>query len=167
MKRLPWKYSAGFIDGEGCLDLSFQKKMFLTPRVRVCQSISQRNVVEMLKNSYGGYTSIREVTNPKWQDSIEWSLWNYKRVCPFLRNIAKHLIVKKEQARFILWMEKHLKGKAVTYEVGKAVQKQMSLMKKDPHRLSERAVKELLPILPREVYENTRQIELFADAIVG
>ena len=143
MKRLSWKYIAGLIDGEGCLDVQVTKGVYVRPRVRIGMTKSSMMLLDMLKTNHGGYLTYRESKNDNWEDSVCWELCGYSQVMPFLRNIANHLYVKHEQARFLLWMEKEIKGKQVADEARQFIRSELTAMKRDPHRLSEKAQIEL------------------------
>jgi hypothetical protein len=153
MKRLPWKYIAGFVDGEGCIDFQQTKLtngyFILAPRVRVALSEPGLDVLKNLQNSFGGsiIKRNRKSSNPNWADAYSWELTGYKKVCMFLRNFVKHLIIKKEQARLLLWMETNMKGKKVGMEERQFAKDELSAMKKDPHRLSETAQERILEML--------------------
>ena len=147
MKRLPWKYLAGLIDGEGCIDVQVTKGVYLRPRLRIGLADNALFLLEMIKNSLGGYFTKRDSNNPKWQSSTTLDFSGYKQVCPVLRNVVNQLYLKKEQARFCLWMERELKGKHVSTEVRDAVREELKLMKRDPHRLSESAQVKILGML--------------------
>lgn len=147
MKRLPWKYLAGLIDGEGCVDVQVIKQIYVRPRLRIAMTEPAREILEMCKNSYGGALCERTQTNERWTNSISWELAGYSQACPVLRNVVNHLILKKEQARLCLWMETHLKGLHVSTAVRDAVRDELKLMKRDPHRLSERAQDRILAML--------------------
>ena len=151
MKRLPKKYIAGFFDGEGCIDFRPNKltngHTILVPRVRIGLAESGLDVLEMIHNTYGGGIYKRESKNPAWQDSYSWELSNYKRVCMFLREIVVHLVIKKEQARLVLWMETNFKGKYDCEEHRRYVKEELTAMKLHPHRLSEIAQEKLLGML--------------------
>jgi hypothetical protein len=147
MKRLPWKYLAGFIDGEGCIDVRVDRKLYVSPRLRITQAVVGREIIESCANSYGGQLREAKSSNPNWSDKIEWYLCGYRLVCPVLRNIVNHLILKKEQARLVLWMEEHIKGLHVSTQVRDAIREELKLMKDDAHRLSERAQDRLLAML--------------------
>lgn len=150
MKRLSWKYLAGLIDGEGCIDIVVNKRddvYYVQPRVRITMTIVAEELMDNICNNFAGNREYRTTNNPKWQDSITWSASGYNRACTFLRNITNHLIVKKEQARFALWMETNLKGRKLPAEAVTAVKDEMKLMKRDPHRLSEQAQERILGML--------------------
>jgi len=150
MKRLSWKYLAGLVDGEGCIDVQVTKvgsNHYVRPRVRVGMADNALFLLEMMQNSFGGHLCKRESKNPNWQSSTSWELTGYKKSCMFLRNIVNSLFLKREQARFCLWMETNIKGKQVSTEVRDAIREELKLMKRDSHRLSERAQVRILGML--------------------
>lgn len=147
MKRLPWKYLAGLIDGEGCFDLHISEKKRIQPRLRISLVESCIHVLEMAKNTYGGTLNSRTTNNPKWQNSISWELVGYRLVCKCIHNIVPHLLIKQQQARLLLWMMNNLRGKTLSLELVQVAKEEMSLMKKDPHRLSEIAEKNISQML--------------------
>jgi len=139
MKRLSWKYIAGFVDGEGCIDIQASKGDYIIPRLRIALAAEGKEVLDILQTNFGGSLFLRKSKNPNWSDAYSWEITGYKRVASFLRNIVNHLIIKKQQARFILWCESNLKGKLLTKEVRKNAIQEVKAMKRDPHRLSEKA----------------------------
>lgn len=152
MKRLPWKYLAGLIDGEGCIDVQTsrvkgQDTVYIRPRVRIGMAANARFLLDMINNSLGGYFEVRISKNENWQDAHTLTWAGYKQTSMFLRNIVNHLILKKEQARLCLWMETNIKGKQVSTEVRDAIREELKLMKRDPHRLSEKAQEKILGML--------------------
>lgn len=150
MKRVSWKYLAGLIDGEGCIDLATTKVnevFYIQPRLRIAMADVAKFLLEQCQANFGGHLEHRESKNEKWQSSTGWTLSGYKQACPVLRNVVNHLILKKEQARFCLWMETNLKGTRLQQEVLDAVRDELKLMKRDPHRLSETAQEHILMFL--------------------
>lgn len=147
MKRVPWKYLAGLVDGEGCIDVQVTSCVYVRPRLRVCLADNSRFLLEMIHNSLGGVLYNRGSKDPKWQTSTSLEFCGYSQACQVLRNIVNHLILKKEQARFCLWMETNIKGLHVSTEVRDAIREELKLMKRDPHRLSEKAQERILGML--------------------
>lgn len=150
MKRVSWKYLAGLIDGEGCIDLATTKvndQFYIQPRLRIGMADNARFLLEMCQLNFGGYFSTRESKNENWQSSTCWTLSGYKNTCSVLRNVVNHLLLKKEQARFCLWMETNLKGTRLQQDVLNVVREELKLMKRDPHRLSEKAQERILSLL--------------------
>lgn len=152
MKRVSWKYLAGLIDGEGCIDVQVTRigdKFYVRPRLRIAMADVAKELLEMCQLNFGGHLCKRAHSKIKdgWSDATSWELSGYKQSCPTLRNIVNHLILKREQARFCLWMETNLKGKHVGQEVVNKCREVLKLMKRDPHRLSESAQEEILVML--------------------
>jgi hypothetical protein len=147
MKRLSWKYIAGLIDGEGCLDVqhtynkNYPDSAYIRPRLRVTMSANAHFVLDMLHQNLGGGLSKRprKFDNPNWQDAYEWSIEG-KRARPVLQNIVNHLYIKKEQAKLLIWMIDNLMGKHAPVSVREHLKEELKAMKRDPHRLSEVAV---------------------------
>lgn len=100
----------------------------------------------MLQTNHGGGCYERKGSGNH-QDSVCWELSGYKLVCPFLRNFSNHLFLKKEQARFLLWMEQNIKGQQVGTEVRDAIREELKAMKLDPQRLSEKAQERIIKLL--------------------
>lgn len=143
MKRLSWKYLAGLIDGEGCIDVQVTNQVYVRPRLRVGLVATSDFLLEMCKANFGGVLCAREGSGTH-QPSLSWECAGYAVACPILRNVVNHLFLKKEQARFCLWMETNIKGQHVSTEVRDAIREELALMKRDPHRLSEKAQARLL-----------------------
>lgn len=144
MKHLSWKYVAGLVDGEGCIDIQASKGNYLTPRVRIALTEPGKEVIDLLYNNFSGHVYENIPSNENWAKSYRWELTGYHRTCPMLRNIVNHLIIKKEQAKLILWMESNLKGKWLNVETRQVAIEELKAMKRDPHRLSEKAQARLL-----------------------
>jgi len=152
MKRVSWKYLAGLIDGEGCIDVQVTKvgdKFYIRPRLRIGMCNVALELLTMCQLNFGGHLCKKEnsLKNDNWNDATSWELAGYKTSCPVLRNVVNHLILKKEQARFCLWMESELKGKHIGQECVDSCREKLKLMKRDPHRLSEQAQEEILVML--------------------
>ena len=147
MKRISWKYLAGFIDGEGCIDVQVTNGVYVRPRLRLGMAKNAIALLGLIQNSLGGNFEHRESKNPNWQDAVTLSWSGYNKACPVLRNVVNHLFLKREQARFCLWMETNIKGKQVSTEVRDAIREELKLMKRDPHRLSEKAQERILEML--------------------
>lgn len=142
MKRLSWKYIAGLIDGEGCIDVHVNRGVYIRPRVRICLSAPSKFVLDCLQANHGGYLYHRPGKGD-WQDSWSWELQGYRDCGFFLRNIVNHLYIKQEQVRLVLWMETNVKGKPVGTEARDLIRAELKAMKRDPHRLSEVAQKRI------------------------
>ena len=150
MKRYSWKYLAGLIDGEGCIDVQVTKvgeEHYVRPRLRIAMSNVALELLETIKLNHGGYLCQRKFDKPEWNDATSWELAGYNPCCTFLRNVVNHLVLKREQVRLCLWMETNVKGKHVSTQVRDAIREELKLMKRDQHRLSERAQERILSLL--------------------
>lgn len=152
MKRLSWKYIAGLVDGEGCIESRlFRDKrlnnepLYIRPRLRITLSESCYFVLENIKIHYGGTLLKRESTNPNWQSSWTWTIEG-KKIRPFLQNLAKHLLIKKEQALLAIWVQDHLRKKGMQFAEPpkQCASQEMKAMKTDPQRLSEAAIRKIV-----------------------
>lgn len=147
MKRLSWKYIAGLIDGEGCINFQYvyQKppydhgRKYITPRVRICMVESCIFILENLHTNFGGELSTRHFEREEWQSASNWQIQG-KKIRPFLQNIVNHLYIKKEQCKFCIWFIDNVMGKQVDPSVTQCALNELKAMKVDPHRLSEKAV---------------------------
>ncbi len=151
MKRLSWKYIAGLVDGEGCIDATLfrdkrmkHKPLYIRPRIRITFSENCRFVLDILKTNHGGSISVRISTNPNWQNAHTWTLEG-RRLRPFLQNIAGHLEIKKQQAFLAIWIQDHLRKQGMQFaeEPKQCACKEMKAMKADPQRLSETAIQKI------------------------
>lgn len=150
MKRLSWKYIAGLIDGEGTLDVQVTKGIYVRPRVRINMTTHTAGfLLEWLHANFGGYLYLREYKQENWNQSTSWELVGYGQACTFLRNVVNHLYIKQEQARFLLYLERSVKGKPVGQDVRELIRNELKAMKHDPHRLSEVAEAQIDALLKR------------------
>lgn len=147
MKRLPTKYLAGLIDGEGCIDFHLSHGSYLRPRLRISLVSHCKDILEMIQNTYKGKIYFKKSTNSNWQDVCNYELTGYKDVGYLLRNIKNFLHIKKEQAELILQLENSVRGKVVSDKAIRTIKEELKLMKKDSHRLSEKAVERILQML--------------------
>ena len=103
MSKKTAAYLAGLIDGEGCLEIQKRKKkecigeIAYVPRVRIC--MTNKEIIEWLRNSFGGYIFER-AANGNQRKSWTWALL-YRKVKPFIDAIYPYLRVKKKQAEIL------------------------------------------------------------------
>lgn len=153
MKRLSWKYIAGLVDGEGCIDSRLfrdkrmkHKPLYILPRVRITLSDNCLFILDMFKANHGGCLEPRNLSrkNPDWQDCTTWSLQGTK-LRPFLQNIANHMYIKREQALLAIWIQDHLRKQGMQFseDPKQCACKEMKAMKADPQRLSEAAIRKI------------------------
>jgi hypothetical protein len=147
MKRLSWKYLAGLIDGEGCIDMQGSvhprdRVYYCRPRLRMTLSgEGGKNLLDMLSANFGGHFDPKRTweTNPNWQPAYSWQLTGSAHLRSVLQNLCNHLILKKEQAKFAIWWIDNIGGKQAPEEVRRFGTAELKAMKKDPQRLSEKA----------------------------
>ena len=150
MKRYSWKYLAGLIDGEGCIDIqatNVGSETYIRPRLRIGMSNVALDLLKSIQLNHGGHLVSRTFDKPEWSDATSWELVGYKQACMFLRSIVNHLVLKKEQVRLLLWMETNIKGKQVSTQVRDAIREELKLMKRDQRRLSEKAQERIKSLL--------------------
>lgn len=151
MKRLSWKYIAGLIDGEGCIDMQIgritvkgNEQFYCRPRLRVTLAgLAGPLVLDQLASNFGGHFDKTRFGNEKWQPAYTWSLTGKTHLRSFLQNIVNHLIIKKEQAKFAIFWIDLIGGKHVSQGARHFAHDELKAMKKDPQRLSEKAVENL------------------------
>lgn len=155
MKRPSWKYMAGLVDGEGCIDMqgTVDKRdgtYYCRPRFRMTLSGKPgEDMIPVFIANYGGCQEgeKRVWSNPNWLKPYTWCLTGKQHLRPFLQNIVNHLVIKKEQARLAIWWVDNFHGKHVADRAKRFGTDEFKAMKKDPHRLSERAVVEIKKLL--------------------
>jgi hypothetical protein len=167
MKRLSWKYIAGLVDGEGCIDFELCKlskcrvknknRRNILPRIRITLTDKSLFILESLKTNHGGHISHSDLKgnkkyNSNWNAASWWELHG-RQARPFLQNIVNHTYIKKEQIKFLIWWIDNMMGKRINVlgnenmdAVRMRAHDELKAMKKDPQRLSERAEEEILKI---------------------
>jgi len=120
ISTLSIQYVAGFFDGEGCVNIYQTKKGVKKDRIgyQLTTSIfnSDKEVVEKLKKSLGGYIQIRKRNTDKWKDGYVWRLIT-NHASKFLKEILPFLIIKKEQAKVAIEFQELRQRK--TYQFGR------------------------------------------------
>lgn len=159
MKHLSWKYVAGLFDGEGCFDFQVVKRNHegtkearywnIAPRMRISMAEGAASVLELLKNQCGGsvhYSDANQQKNANWSPTAAWEFQG-SRIRAVIVYMLPSLIIKREQAKFLIWYIDNFLGKRHdSYREGtiaaarKIAYEEMKLLKRDPQRLSERAV---------------------------
>jgi hypothetical protein len=146
---------AGLVDGEGCIDMqgSVDKRdgtYYCRPRLRMTLSGRPGEIlIPVFIANFGGTMDDkngRPWDNPNWLQPHTWCLTGKQHLRPFLQNIVNHLVIKREQARFAIWWIDNLMGKHVTDNVRRFGTDEFKAMKRDPHRLNERAILEISKI---------------------
>jgi hypothetical protein len=146
------EYLAGFFDGEGCIDTQYMyprgytDRFYVRPRVRVSQAISGRVVIDALSAQFGGHVSERKAQNHRQQESVSWEFLDKPGVLRMLKLMLPHLVIKKEQAKLVVWWLENASGRyggrghrPNIQAARKLFSDELKAMKLDPQRLSERA----------------------------
>lgn len=160
MKRLSWKYIAGLIDGEGCIDFQChvnqqngEPRLYIVPRLRIGMSLPAKDVLEQLKLDLGGNVWIKKHTqeNTNWAPHYYWQIQG-KSLRPILQNIVNHLIIKREQARLCIWWIDRCMGRQFNkldqvIPIRQCARDELKAMKLDPHRLNGEAIKKIMQLI--------------------
>jgi hypothetical protein len=160
MKRLSWKYIAGLIDGEGCIDFQCHvdqrnkvKRLYIVPRLRIAMTDIAKIVLDMCQANFGGniWEAKRNQYNPNWRPAYYWQVQG-KQLRPLLQNVVNHLIIKKEQAKLCIWWIDKCMGKQFNHldnvePIRQCAKDEISAMKTDPHRLSGMAIQKLIELM--------------------
>jgi len=104
MKETDKAWTAGIIDGEGCIGVYKNNKGFC--KTFNCHlNVANTNVLMLnqLKEFWGGkiYPD-RHRLKYGWKECWVWQLNKGKEISRFLKNILPYLVVKKEQAEMML-----------------------------------------------------------------
>jgi len=95
--REDMSYLAGIIDGEGCFYLAKRKQRgnhsaYKTPRIVVANT--NIDLMNWLKENFGGYVTEHTPDNPKWSKSYQWTIAGNKAL--MLANWIKPLLIVKQ-----------------------------------------------------------------------
>lgn len=107
MSKLTAAYLAGLIDGEGSIEIrkikndSSSNGIYHRPRIRI--AVTDRDIIQWLKNSFGGYIYIQRNSNKhiKWKDAYCWVVANQKLVSEIIEKIYPYLRIKKSNAEIL------------------------------------------------------------------
>lgn len=119
-------YTAGLIDGEGCIDIGINKSLYnrglaKNPQYIVRVTIHMTDVapLEYLQSIFGGSVIKRNRTaksyKPHWKDSYDWKIAS-KSATDLLAEIEPYLINKREQALVALEFTPNVCGVKLTSE---------------------------------------------------
>jgi len=98
MSKLTAAYVAGLLDGEGSLEIRRDNRKH-EARIRVC--LTNKELIDWLYNSFGGYLSERKFNDNRWNDAYVWCIKGTKKVSPFIEKVYPYLKIKKEHAGVI------------------------------------------------------------------
>lgn len=126
------EYAAGFMDGEGCINVSSCRSIMF---IRILIVNTNLEVLKMFQQKWGGDISENKQHKINWKISYTWRV-SHAACLAFLNDIYPFLIVKKKQAEaaFIFFSSRPGKGKCWTdsrlAEANEAIDQIKSLNKK-------------------------------------
>jgi len=101
MKKTDLAYTAGIIDGEGCIHIRRQQdKRYnncLKYGLNVQVTSTDEWLCKWLQMAWGGSVYYGKKNNPKWRSYWCWSIVN-RQALSFLKSISAYLRLKKPQA---------------------------------------------------------------------
>lgn len=105
MSKLTASYIAGFVDGEGYISIYpvTRKTTYFISCIKITNT--NKEIIEWLHDSYGGYFYTRNFGKNKWKTAYTWTLTD-KKVVPVLQKITPYLKIKRKQAEIVLKREK-------------------------------------------------------------
>lgn len=96
-------YTAGIIDGEGCLAIRECKKTTSTQYQAYVQvALTNEELVFWLRTNFGGNVIFDKSRKQEWKDQWRWKLIVREDLEPFIVSIYPYLTIKKKQAGVIL-----------------------------------------------------------------
>ena len=103
------QYAAGFMDGEGCINVSSCRT---TTYIRVLIVNTNREVLELFQQRWGGDIKQNKQHKAHWKVSYTWRV-SHAACLAFLQDIHPFLVVKRKQAEaaFIFFNNQPGKGK--------------------------------------------------------
>ena len=103
MKKTDLAYTAGIIDGEGCIRIQIDESSYRHSRMYVTVSSTDQWLCQYLKMAFGGrlYSKHLEHRRASW----EWVLGG-KYAVPFLESILPYLHLKRPQAELAIQFQK-------------------------------------------------------------
>jgi hypothetical protein len=121
------QYSAGFFDGEGCINVSSCRKTVL---IRTLVVNTNLTILEMFKERWGGDIYCNKKGKEHWKQAYTWRLSN-NAAYEFLKDIYPFLVVKAQQAEasFIFFDNRPGRGKQRTVEAAKLTQEAIAKIK--------------------------------------
>lgn len=114
MEDLDIRYLAGFVDGEGCINLHMDRSH---PVIRLMIGNTNLEVLERIQKQYGG-GSICKHNKPKnsnWKQVYRWVLVG-KSATDLIQRLAPYLIIKKYQAQLVEQFVKDMPGERIKWD---------------------------------------------------
>lgn len=107
------RWTAGYIDGDGCISASVTKKGGLECRLSVSSWVHAQAGIKLLQKAYGGYI-VEQSNTANWRVNL-----NPSKVQEFKELFGKHLRIKKTQLELaydFIGTNKHSKRNGATIE---------------------------------------------------
>lgn len=114
-------YTAGLFDGEGSVTLTRGHKndMFRIPVAEI--SSTTKELMEYLKNTYGGVVCNHFSSNKRWNNAYSWRV-SYNKALSFLKDIRPYIKVPEKAKRIDLLLSTY---KKVTKRNGQYTQEEI------------------------------------------
>lgn len=106
------EYTAGFFDGEGCVNISTDR--YAKPYIRILVVNTDITVLQKFQEKWGGDIAHNKRHKENWKRSFTWRL-SHSRAIQFLQDIEPFLVVKKKQANLAIEFCKLKPGKGTKW----------------------------------------------------
>lgn len=105
------EYLAGFIDGEGHLEVSRRRRKgrSLEYNVRLSISNTNRPILEEIRATWGGSLWSGTSRNPRWKPAHD-LIWTNAAAARLVATVAPHLRIRAEQVAALLLFLRHLRN---------------------------------------------------------
>lgn len=123
-----YRYLAGIIDGEGCINISNSKNEIFHLRIMVKNT--SKDLIFWLKEKFDGGIYFDKRRNEKWRDTWVWYIDSGK-TANILKKVLPYLIIKKQQAKLAIKFQntKKYKGTSIPEKIKEQRKKFYDLMK--------------------------------------
>lgn len=162
MSKLTAAYIAGFVDGEGHISLKpgthKNNKVYYTPIVKIANT--NREIIEWLKASYGGWIYTKYYKDKQHKDCYCWQLTG-PALEGFLLKIQPYLKIKKEQCKLVFEKIKNQKKLNLPHK-NLSYQKDNRKLKADENRKYQEEVRiknEALYIKLRQLNKRGKELQ--------
>lgn len=98
------RYAAALIDGEGCLSISGTAGGSMAARVDIGMTMKAERLLKQMQATFGGSIRNTRAATEKWDAAIAWALFGWEAI-RFVRLIAPHLVLKREQAELLVRLQ--------------------------------------------------------------
>ena len=106
------EYTAGFFDGEGCVNISSDR--LGKPYIRILVVNTDNSVLQKFQEKWGGNITHNKRHKENWKRSYTWRL-SHQKAINFLKDLEPHLIVKKKQTNLAISFYEITPGKGTKW----------------------------------------------------